>query len=136
MITILAIFSLTLLGGWLRFRGLAAEEFWYDEAFSALLVRRDWGEMLALITQDLHPPLYYIGLKLWAGIFGYADSALRFFSAVLGVLLVFIVYRFTIKLFKNRAKALMASFIFAINPFFIQYSQETRPYALLAVLIL
>jgi len=98
MLTNLAIILVTLLGGWLRFRGLAAAEFWYDEAFSALLVRKNWGEMWALIAQDVHPPLYYIGLKLWAGVFGYADFALRSFSAVFGVLLIFLC-RFRIKIF-------------------------------------
>jgi len=138
MLTNLAIILVTLLGGWLRFRGLAAAEFWYDEAFSALLVRRDWGEMWGLIAQDVHPPLYYTLLKVWAELFGHSAFALRSLSAFFGTLLIPITWNFVRKSFGNGRGwvPLAAAGLITLNPFLIDYSQEARAYSLLALLLL
>ncbi|MBD3366274.1 hypothetical protein GF360_02930 [candidate division WWE3 bacterium] len=120
----------------LRFYNLTSREFWYDEAFSSLLINRSWASFFTLMLKDVHPPLYYVLLKAWSYIFGFSDLGLRSFSVVFGIAAVFMATQFVYTLTKNKSAALISGVIFAVNPFLIQYSQETRSYALLSFLIL
>jgi len=117
----------------LRFYRLDAQSFWNDEGNSARIAERS----LALITEgaagDIHPPLYYYLLHIWRGLFGASELALRALAAVLGVLLVWLVYRIARQVFDSTV-GVVAAFIAAINPFQIYYSQEARMYLLLAVI--
>ncbi len=119
----------------LRIWKLGLPEFWYDEAFSSLLIRRPWMEMFRYSLTDIHPPFYYIILRIWALFFGYSDFALRFLSALFGTALIFIVYKFGVKFSDSKILGLVTSLVFAVNPFLINYSQEARSYALLTFLI-
>lgn len=64
--------------------------FWYDEAYTINLVRQSFGHLWHVTANDVHPPLYYILLKLYTYIFGDSVIALRIFSAlpVIGIMLV------------------------------------------------
>jgi uncharacterized membrane protein len=94
-----------------------------------------WPEMWWMIFHDVHPPLYYCLLKVWAGLFEYSVFGFRSFSAVFGVLGVISIYWVGKKIFNKRV-GLMASFFIAISPFAILYSQEARMYSLLGFLII
>ena len=119
----------------LRFWNLGAREFWYDEAFTSVLIKQPWGNFFSYIFfKDLHPPLYYTCLKVWAYIFGFSDFGLRSFSALFGVLTIPLIYKFTRKFSKNEFLGLSSSLVFAVNPFLIRYSQEARAYSLLVFL--
>jgi len=113
-----------------RFWNLGAREFWYDEAFTSVLIKQPWGNFFSYIFRDLHPPFYYICLKVWAYIFGFSDFGLRSFSALFGVLTIPLIYKFTRKFSKNEFLGLSSSLVFAVNPFLIRYSQEARAYSL------
>lgn len=41
------------------------ENFWYDEAYTVGMIQRDFGDIIQTTSQDVHPPLYYILLKLF-----------------------------------------------------------------------
>lgn len=41
-----------------------------DEAFSLKLIQHPWAEMISLAAGDVHPPLYYVLLKLIVELFG------------------------------------------------------------------
>lgn len=41
------------------------ENFWYDEAYTIGMIRRDFMDIIQTTSQDVHPPLYYILLKLF-----------------------------------------------------------------------
>lgn len=64
--------------------------FWYDEAYTINLVRQSFGYLWHVTANDVHPPLYYILLKLYTYFFGDSVVALRIFSAlpVIGVMLL------------------------------------------------
>jgi|GEM_PF-514943 len=119
----------------LRLRQLGVRDFWYDEAFTGIAVKESWSGMLGMIMKDVHPPLYYITLKLFSVPFDYSVVGIRLFSAIFGILCVFAVYLFAKELFGKRA-ALFASLIAALSPFAIQYSQEGRMYSMFAFFIL
>ncbi len=117
-----------LVGTAVRIYNLTAISLWHDEAFSALLINYPWHEMLARIGLDVHPPIYYIALRLWADIFGHGLGSLRGFSALFGVGTIWASYLFMRTAFKNEKLALTAAFLIAINPFQIQYVTEARMY--------
>lgn len=110
-------------------------DFWYDEAFTGILLKEPWGQMNQMIFADVHPPLYYWLVKSWSAMFNYSPEGIRFFSLVFGVLTVISIYWMGRRLFDTRA-GLLAAAITAISPFAIEYSQEARMYALFGFLFL
>ena len=118
----------------LRFGNLDIRDFWYDEAFTGVAVKENFSGMIKMIINDVHPPLYYASLKIFASFFDYSVYGIRFFSAIFGVLAVWAAYLFAKELYDKRA-GLFAAFIVAIAPFAVQYSQEARMYAMLSFLL-
>jgi len=119
----------------LRLYQIALRDFWYDEAFTGVAVKEKFSDMIQMIINDIHPPLYYICLKIFSAFFGYSVFGIRFFSAILGVFSVWAVYLFAKELYDKRA-GLFAAFVVAISPFAIQYSQEARMYSMLSFFLI
>jgi len=117
----------------LRSFRLDGQSLWSDEGVSVALAQRDLATIARDAARDIHPPLYYYLLHLWVRLFGMSEIAVRSLSLLCGLLLVFSTYLLGIALFDDRV-ALVASFLAAISPFQIYYSQETRMYILVALL--
>jgi len=124
----LALFLILSTATFVRVYGLGGPSFWVDEVYSAMVVE-SFSKMWA---SDVHPPLYYALLYLWAS-FSTTDYWLRLLSAVLGVLTVAMTYVVGRIVF-NTPAALWAAAFLAIMPIHVEYSQEARPYALLTFL--
>lgn len=120
----------------LRLYNLTAIALWHDEAFSALLIRYPLGEMMYRVALDVHPPLYYLVLRVWDFILGDSLLSLRLFSAFFGIITVYFAYLFMRDAFKNEKLAFVAAALIALNPFQIQYSVESRMYTFGAFLII
>ena len=118
---------------YLRLYRLAGQSLWSDEGNSVALAQAGLGEIADRTALDIHPPLYYWLLHGWMRLFGEGEIAVRSLSVVASVLLVAVVYRLGTRLFNARV-GLLAAFIAAVSPFQIYYAQETRMYALLALL--
>jgi len=132
--TVAAVCGLTVLGAVIRFYGLGHQGLWFDESYTAELVRYAPGKMLGLIPQtESTPPLYYMVAWAWVRIFGYGATALRSLSAVAGVLVIPVAYGAASELVSRRAGLICAAFA-ACNPFLIWYSQEARSYESLVLL--
>ena len=127
------IFFILLLATLLRFYHLSGQSLWADEGNSVALARRSFVEIAQRTAFDIHPPFYYWLLKIWITVFGDSEIGLRSLSAVLGVGLVYLIWRLGAKLF-NRRVGLIAVFLAAFSPLQVYYAQETRMYMLLAVL--
>lgn len=117
----------------IRFTGLTKRDFWYDEAFTGIAVKESWQGMLAMITNDVHPPLYYATLKIFSSFFNYSVVGIRIYSAIFGVLAIWALYLFAKELFNKKA-ALFAAALATVSPIAIQYSQEARMYSMLVAL--
>lgn len=125
------------LGLFLRFYDNLKISLWHDEAFSALYIRDyPWKEMMTRIGLDVHPPLYYILLKLWSYVLGTSLLSLRGFSILFGVLTIWAGYLLVNKAFGNKRLAIITAFLIAINPFQIEYATEARMYTLGTFLVL
>lgn len=126
----------------LRLVALGTRSLWYDETFAVLFSEKGLNAMLyGTLTQtqgiaaDVHPLLYYTTLDGWMGVFGESPILVRLLSVFFGLISLALLFRLTRDLFDVRT-ALLAALIGAIAPFEIQYSQEARMYALLALLLL
>jgi len=61
-----------------RLRFAITEPLWFDEAFSLEIISRpDWTGFWREVYLDSNGPAYYLLLRLWAGVFGHSDVALR-----------------------------------------------------------
>ena len=129
----LLLFLILFLALVLRFYGLDAQSLWNDEGTSVALAERDLSTIARDAAHDIHPPLYYWLLSGWLRLVGTSEVAARSLSALLGVVLVLLTYALGRWLIARWA-GLAASFLAAISPFQIYYSQEARMYMLLAVL--
>ncbi len=114
----------------IRLYNLTAISLWHDEAFSALLIKYSWGEMIHRIGLDVHPPMYYIFLRFWHYVFGNSLLSLRGMSVFFGVATIIAVYYFTLYVFGNKRAAIIAALLVAINPFQVQYVTEARMYTM------
>jgi len=114
----------------LNLYGLTKTSLWHDEAFSMLLPRYGFVEMIRRAGLDVHPPLYYILLRPWLALLSESLFSLRAFSALFSLLSTLSIYFFVKKTFKNNAAALLSAALFAFSSFQIQYAREGRMYSL------
>ena len=92
----------------LVFLTISKASIWFDEAFSAYIIRFNFSEIWHYTSVDVHPPLYYFLLKIWSLFFGSSDFALRSMSAFFGALTIILSY-FLVKRLYDRKNALFAS---------------------------
>jgi hypothetical protein len=126
----------------LRFYHLDAQSFWNDEGNSARLSERPLALIIEGTASDIHPPLYYLLLRGWRELLGDTEFGLRSFSAFAGILTVAATLALGRLFFQQRAGPprgatiliLVATFLAAVNPALVYYSQETRMYSMLALL--
>ncbi len=127
---ILVLFSGIVLGNMTRW------SIWFDEAFSAYLVRFSFVDIVKFTAVDVHPPLYYWLLKVWTSIFGVSELAVRSMSllfAVVGLVGIYVLIR---KLFRSERWALVATFAAALSPMLVRFSDEARMYTLVFAIVI
>lgn len=102
---------------------------WYDEAFSVLLAKQSWAEIVRGTAADTMPPLYYFLLNLWMNV---ADgiAGLRVLNVLLGTIAVVLVYVWVAEVLGEQ-EGKLAGLLAALSPFLIYHSQELRMYTLL-----
>ena len=120
----------------LRAYRLGAQAIWWDESLSLYRATRDLATILGntitfqnTVTYDTLPPLYFVFLHAAVAAFGTSEFALRFLSLAVNVATIPLLY-VTAKRWLSRDVAFVAAFLGALSPFYIWYSQEARPYAL------
>lgn len=127
---------LTILGGLIRFWRLGARPFDGDEGVIFHQIEPDnLNEITRRIANDIHPPLFHFLTKISTLIFGGNEWGLRFISALFGALAVYLSYLVAKKLFSENV-AKLSTFLFALSPLAVYYSQEARPYAFFTFLVL
>ncbi len=112
---------------WLR------ESLWRDEAFSVLLARRDFIEIIYLAAKDYTPPLYYLILKTWMIFFGDSEIIIRSLSLVFYFLSLIVFFLILERVKMKQIFMYLALVVFATVPGFLYYAFEARPYAMLTL---
>lgn len=129
-----------------RCYGIADRTFWFDEAFSHRLISDfSWPEMIERTGRDVHPPFFYVALRLWACLFGDGIVTLRLFSVFMAALTIIGVYQLVFDASRcgshgldpqrSRAAGLAATAFVASTPLHIYWSQEARMYTLGTALV-
>ncbi len=86
-------------------------------------------------TADIHPLGYYTLLWMWMDVFGRSVLAARFFSVIINLISLTLVYLIALNLF-NEKTAVTAAVLFSILPFQVHFAQEIRMYSLLSLWLL
>jgi len=102
-----------------------------DEVWSVNTVLSD--NVMSAIEADVHPPLYFLLLKVWISLFGHGERAVRMLSGLFYVLAVVALYFLARELYGDNL-ALLSAAIYACSPLAILSAQFARMYALLSVL--
>lgn len=121
--------------GALTLNKITASSIWFDEAFSAYLVRFDFLEIARYTATDVHPPLYYWFLKVWTELFGTSELAFRSMSLFFGMVAIVFGFLLVRRLFGRKA-AYISVLLLAISPMLIRYGQEARMYTMAAAIAL
>lgn len=140
-------FLILLLSFFLRFfyLGKIPNGFYSDEAaygynaYSIMNTGKDeYGNPMPFVFKsfgDYKAPLYIYLLVPFVKIFGLSEISVRMVSALLGILLVIIVYFLTKELFKRNSYALLSSYCISIVPFGLQFNRMAHENNLVVVLI-
>ncbi len=115
-----------------RFWRLTESCLWFDEIFSVHAAEHSWNSILGFVAQDLiHPPLFYLLLKLWIGIGGEDLFWLRLLPVIFSITALVPLFLLMRELKRGYAVTLLALFLIAFNGSLIKYAQEVRMYSLL-----
>ena len=131
------LWAVVLLALALRLIGLTERPIWHDEGYSLWFSSRDWAYLWGEVpTFETHPPFYYSLLKMWRGIAGSSEFALRVFSVIASVLVIPLVYASARHAYPGedgKRLGLLAALLAATWSFQIDYAQEARPYAFISL---
>lgn len=126
--------AILLLATALRFPILARQSIAFDEGFSLAVSSKPLPFLLkAILSDGVHPPLFYVLFKGALALFGTTEFGARFFTAVLSILGVAAIFLLGKTLFGRRV-GLAAALLLAVNPVHIWLAQEARMYSLLSLL--
>lgn len=155
-IPLVLVLLLTVVAAVVRFAYLDAKGLWIDEHYTLELsagrgmphrmlpanvvyetppdltsLRTDapWYAVWTNMSADVHPPLYYQLLRLWRGVFGSSDWAIRAMSVVLSTLAIPLIYLLGRRLIGTTA-GLYAAAIMTVAPPQVFYAQQARMYPL------
>jgi len=102
-------------------------DLWSDEIYTKSMLSGSLSDFYAKFKNDLHPPLYYLGLRLFTGLFGLNALSLRLFS-VLGVLSTLLLGYFAGQRVFGKKGALYFCLMLISVPMLAAYSHQARMY--------
>jgi hypothetical protein len=114
---------------------LADHNVWWDEGFSVYLARMPLREMVVRTAADVHPPVHYAFLHYWDRLVGESEYAIRYSTALLGVLDLALLF-WLLRRYLGAGVALAATLLLAVNRLHVEWSQEMRMYTLATALVL
>jgi uncharacterized membrane protein len=116
---------------------LTATCLWFDEIFSVHAARHSFGGLFSFVAQDLiHPPLFYLLLKIWISIGSESLLWLRLFPVLFAVVAVVPFWFLCRELRLSFQTIALAFFFLTINGSLIKYAQEVRMYSVMFCLSL
>lgn len=101
---------------------------WFDESYTLALIRHDYSDIISILKDDMHPPLYFLCLKTFCDIFGYSLIVTKLFST-LGFLLTLVLGCTLIKTDFGERTAYAYELFFASIPMVYYFSTQQRCYS-------
>jgi mannosyltransferase len=122
-------------GAIVRFWGLGSQSLWFDEWLTTEAVSGSVGDIFRHVAnREGIPPSYFLVMWGWVRVFGDGEAALRSLSVLVGIATIPVAYAIARELKQRRAVGRVAAVLVALNPMLVWYSQEARPYSLLALM--
>ncbi len=109
-------------------------DMWLDEALTVNIARLPLDDLRGALERDGAPPLYYVLLHIWTGVFGDGDVAARSLSGVFALGAVVTCW-FAARRWFDARTAWLTVIVLAVNPFLIRYATEARMYTLEILLV-
>lgn len=114
-------------------------DIWYDEVFSLGLVRKPVWELISITARDVHPPLYYLILKLFLTAVPESTVAMQVTAAKLVSWLPFLCMLllavFPVKKYFGTLSAGLFFFLTMSMPGLSEYTVEIRMYSYAALFV-
>ena len=107
---------------------------WFDESFTLNLVQHSLPEMIRLTALDVHPPLYYILVKVFTWILGANHLAFYLPSVLSFLALLAVTCWFFGKHFSHKT-GLFTAAVFCAAPNMLKYAMQLRMYSLAMFLV-
>ncbi|HXG83031.1 MAG TPA: glycosyltransferase family 39 protein [Pyrinomonadaceae bacterium] len=121
----------------LRLWNLTDTCLWFDEIFSIHAAEHDWQNLFSFVASDLiHPPFFYVLLKIWIAAVGENLFWLRLFPVLFSTAALVPFYLICRQLKIDFPAIALALSLFAASGALIKYAQEIRMYAVLLCLSL
>ena len=116
----------------LLFYNLALLPAWGDEVFTLAVVPQSLARIAAVLSRDIHPPLYYFLLHGWMGLPlpGVEIARARAFSAVWLLLGTVIVYRLWVERRETPAAGRWFLVLWTLSPCLLLYGRMARSYSM------
>ncbi len=105
--------------------------FWGDEAWTSMISRLPYEQMLKTTAGDFHPPGYYTVIEFLYKLFPPTEVITRIPSIVFFLLTIFMVYKLS-SYVKGKQFGVLSSIVVAVNPIFFKYAFEARNYTMFA----
>jgi len=122
-ITLICLYSCMLI-----FLAFSNNSIWLDEAFSLAKIQHSWGDLIYFCIIDVHPPFYYIVLKIGSLVFGSSIAVMRMVSVFPTILMVILVCIFLKKEFSDKAALIFLLSCIASGTI-TRYAIEIRMYS-------
>ncbi|MFC2138750.1 glycosyltransferase family 39 protein [Bacteroidota bacterium] len=106
---------------------LGFSDLWSDEIYTKSMLTGSLSDLYNKFRNDLHPPLYYLGLRLFTSVFGLSAISLRVFS-ILGVLSILLLGYFAGQRIFGKQGAVYFCLMLISIPMLALYSHEARMY--------
>lgn len=124
-----------LTGVLLRWIWLDRGSLWYDEGFTWWVAQQPVGKIIHIIRADTWPPLFYIIMHLWQGVFGDSEWALRAESALASTLTLGLGTALIWHVLPTRGARLFAAALLAVSVVQLQFARDVRCYATAGLLV-
>lgn len=107
---------------------------WYDEAYTMAMLKHGFGEICKITAEDVHPPLYYILLKMFSAPFGYSLLSAKIFS-ILSLLLTAVLGYVKLSEFTKPKTGFLFAVMLLLLPIMTTFSVEIRMYGLASLFV-
>lgn len=114
----------------LRFFNLDTPCLWYDELCTYWRVNGSLEHTFSTLRVSPFPPLYYVLMNKWCGVFGLSEFSLRFPSMIFSTLSVALIY-FLAKTMFGKREGMIAALLLSVSTYSINYAHEAKMYAMI-----
>lgn len=101
---------------------------WFDETYTLALIQHPYGEMMDILRSDMHPPLYFAGLKLFCSIWGYDILITKIYS-LLGFVMLLSLGCLIVKKDYGEKTAIFYLLIIGVTPMSFYFAVQQRCYS-------